>query len=379
VTPSLEVALWFSTHRFRSCSDEPAGDKAPFRLTFPAWYEAWSEESVLYVMDVSVWDQKSAISAGDYIDLVQLAPEGVNRPRRQIGGVLFAPGLGADHDDVSTFVRAKFTIAFPWSDSGEDWDTDYLFPNPAGDPIYSRLLAAPFFRGIKQQPNGQEETVWRRSFTIPEYYADPRDSSRRSLYRSFDKALKPTLYYPWLMRNLDDLQANPAWQETLRKGFERAVPILLERPHILFSMQRGGPHGPPDQPPGELPENFRNFFLEYSPESFALAYDEDTMARGLWCCWLSSHEFILQSFGTINQRPRGSEISRYEWQPESGLVCTGGPDLTGSFLTLPLDLIRLTAEGALSLRPPDVQSSGYFTLTTNEKFWSRLGDWTDLL
>ncbi|HZS57063.1 MAG TPA: hypothetical protein VFA65_21855, partial [Bryobacteraceae bacterium] len=250
---------------------------------------------------------------------------------------------------------------------------------PATDAIYSRLLTAPFFRTIKQQLGGEEETVWRRSFTIPEYYADPSDVPRRSLYRSFDKALKPTLYFPWLRRNLDHLQANPAWQTTLGERFQHAVPILLERPHILFSMQRGGPHGPPDQPPAEIGHNFQNFFLEYSPESFSVAYDENTMSRGLWCCWVNSHEFFLQSFGTLNGQPRGSEISRYEWRLGSDLVCTGGPDLGGSFVTLPLDLIRLTGEGALTLRPPDLQSSGYFTLTTNEKFWSKVGDWTDLL
>ncbi|HZS53948.1 MAG TPA: FRG domain-containing protein, partial [Bryobacteraceae bacterium] len=128
-TPSLDVALWFARNRFRSHADEPAGDKPPFRMTFPAWYEPSSDEGVLYVIDVNMWNQKSAISPADYIDLVPIAPEGVNRPRRQTGGVLFAPGLGPDHDDISPFVRAKFTIAFPWGESGKDWDTDYLFPN----------------------------------------------------------------------------------------------------------------------------------------------------------------------------------------------------------------------------------------------------------
>jgi hypothetical protein len=333
---------------------------------------------VLYVMDVSRWNQRSAISEGDYIDLVGIAPEGINRPRRQTGGVLFAPGRPPDHDDVSRFVTAKFTIAFPWIDAGKDWDTEYLFPTPAVDPIYARLLQSPFLRTVRQQSNAEEEVVWRRSCTLPEYYSDPADPIRRQLYRSFDKALKPTLYYPWLMRNLDDLQANALWQNTLRVGFERVTPILLECPISLFSMQRGGPHLPPDHPLENVPPPFRNFLLEYSPEQFTYGYDESRMSRAVWCCWLGPDRFILQSFGTLNGKPRASEFSEYKWQPSKGLVRTAGLKVSGSYLTLLLDLIRLTTQGALTLRPP-VAPSRYHTLTTNERFWTEVSSRTDLL
>jgi hypothetical protein len=379
VTPSLETALWFATHRFRSHADEMVGEKAPFRLTFPAWYEPSSEEGVLYVLDVRKWKQGMAISEGEYIDLVEIAPEGVNRPRLQTGGVLYAPGLSSDHDDVSQFVQAKFTIAFPWTEAGKDWDTDYLFPSPEKDGIYSRLLHAPYLRTVRSVPNGPEETVWRRPCTIPEYYGNPADELRRQLYRTFDKKLTPTLYYPWLMRNLNELETSPSWQVTLRPQFERASPILLERPNILFSMQRGSPRPAPEQPPANVPPPFRNFFLEYSPESFGFGYDESEMSRGVWCCWIGSDEFLLQSFGTLNGKPRAADISIYHWKAGHGLVCRDGPELNGSYVTRPLDLTRLTVQGALTLLQPDERSNGFFTLTTNEKFWSAISEWTDLL
>ena len=220
-TPSLDTALWFSTHRFQCRADDPIGDKAPFRLTLPAWHDPPSKGGVLYVIDVKRWERGTAISEGDYIDLVEIAPEGVNRPRRQTGGILYAPGSAPDHDDVSRFVTGKFTINFPWTETGKDWDTDYLFPTPEEDEIYRRLLQSPFLRTVRQQPGAPEEVIWRRSCALPEYYGDPADPSRRQLYRSFDKALKPTLYYGWLMYNLDELQANPLWQSTSRASFVR--------------------------------------------------------------------------------------------------------------------------------------------------------------
>ena len=333
----------------------------------------------MYVLDVSRWDRLGAILSGDYIDLVAIAPPGANRPRRQTGGVLYAPGLGPDHDDVSRFVVAQFTIAFPWGETGQTWDAGYLFPHPGEDIIYHQLLTAPFFKTVRPQADGGEETVWRRSFTIPEYYLDPADLSRRQLYRGFDRALKPTLYYPWLMRNLDRLQTNQAWQANLRTAFERAVPILLDPPHILFSLQRGGPYLPPDQPPAQLPAPFQNFFLEFSPESFGVGYDESRMTRGFWLCWLNPHEFVMQSFGTADGNPRASEVSRFSWQPGKGLVAANDSGIRGSLLTLPLDLIRLTVEGALILRPPDPHNSNYSALTTTDRLWSILPGWSDLL
>jgi hypothetical protein len=231
---------------------------------------------------------------------------------------------------------------------------------------------------VRQQPNAAEEVVWSRSCTLPEYYAHPGDATSQKLYRSFDKALEPTLYYPWVMRNLNDLQANPMWQSTLRVGFEHVTPILLERPLILFSVQRGGPHPPPERPFENIPPPFRNFLLEYSPEQFTFGYDESRMSRAVWCCWLGPDHFILQSFGTLNGKPRASEFSEYNWEPSKGLVRTAGLELSGSYLTFPLNLIRLTIAGALTLRPP-VPPNHYHTLTTNEKFWTEVSSWTDLL
>lgn len=378
VSPSIDVALWFATHRFEGRMDAPFGKAEPFRITFPAWHVAATEPGVVYVLDAKPWDRVSAIDDGQYVDLVPIAPEGVNRPRRQVGGLLHAPAWGAGRGDVSGLLRTKFAIRFQWEEAGKEWSTDYVFPGPAEDPIYQALLRAPFFRTVRPKPAGGEETIFRRTCTVPEYCAGPDDAQRQTLYRTYDRRLLPTLYYPWLMRNLDRLLVKE-WAPSLLNEFKRAVPIMLQRPGILFNLRRGGPAAPPDKPPGEVPLPFRNFFLEYAPESYAFEYDESRMRRGFWCYWMDGNSFLLQSFGTSEKRPVGMEISAYEWRPEGGLVCKSEPELMGTYVTEPLDLIQMTVDGLLRLVPPGNLGHGYMELTTTEKFWPARSEWTDLL
>ena len=199
---------------------------------------------MIYAIDGTLWDGKSAFRDGDYIDLVALAPKGENRPRRQVGGVLYAPIR-----DLYTAVRAKFEIRFNSGESPNRWETDTLFPGPEEDAIYATLLRAPFFQTFYQGAGG-EETVLRRTCTLPEYCRGP-EACEQTLYRAYDRLLEPTLYYPWLRRNLDQLVAGPDWHY-LRDGFERSLPVRLQSPNILFSMhdsdafcnrQSGGPTG----------------------------------------------------------------------------------------------------------------------------------------
>jgi hypothetical protein len=378
VSPSIDVALWFATHRFEKELDKPFGKEAPFRLTFPAWHVP-AKDGVVYVLDAKPWDRVSAIDDGQFVDLLPIAPEGVNRPRRQVGGLLYAPPWGAGRGDLSGLLRTKFTVRFPWEQAEKDWSTDYVFPGPAEDPIYRTLLRAPFFRTVRPAPAGGEETIFRRTCTVPEYCAGPDDTQRQGLYRTYDRRLAPTLYYPWLMRNLDKLQANPAWMSNLLVGFKRAVPIMLQRPGVLFNLRRGGPAAPPDKPPAEVPVPFRNFFLEYAPESYAVEYDESRMRRGFWCYWLDGNSFLLQSFGSREKRPIAWEIGVYEWLPEGGLVCKSGPELMGTYVTEPLNFIQMTVDGLLRLDPPGNLGHDYMELTTTEKFWPARAGWTDLL
>src|ERR1039457_5644095 len=182
---------------------------------------------------------------------------------------------------------------------------------------------------------------------------------------------------------LADAEPGPAavkeWAPSLLNEFKRAVPIMLQRPGILFNLRRGGPAAPPDKPPGEVPLPFRNFFLEYAPESYAFEYDESRMRRGFWCYWMDGNSFLLQSFGTSEKRPVGMEISAYEWRPEGGLACKSEPELMGTYVTAPLDLIQMTVDGLLRLVPPGNLGHGYMELTTTEKFWPARREWTYLL
>jgi hypothetical protein len=136
--------------------------------------------------------------------------------------------------------------------------------------------------------------------------------------------MRPTLYRPALMH------------------FERATPIMLQRPMILFTLLRGGPPPPPAAPPREVPPPFRNFFLEFAPENYAIEYDENRMQRG-----------------------------------GRGLVCTNRSDGMGTYVTLPLELIQVTVDGLLNLELSAL-GHGYFDLTTTDKFWPVLRERTDL-
>ncbi|MCU1237640.1 MAG: hypothetical protein JWP63_5607 [Candidatus Solibacter sp.] len=363
VTPSLEVALWFATHRFEGRPDTAIG-APPAHLTFPAWHIAPTAPGVLYVLDVQPWDRVSAIQEGVFVDLLPIAPEGTNRPRRQVGGLLRADG------DLFSLVRDKFEIAFPWEETALPWNTDYIFPSPAEDPIYATLLRAPFFH--------VDDSKARRVCTLPEYSAGPGDADRQALYRTYDRLLRPTLYHPALMRHLDQLPADPGWFEHFRPHFERATPILLQRPMILFTLRRGDPPAPPATPPREIPPQFRNFFLEFAPENYAIEYDEDRASRGFWCCWLGADEFLLQSFGIRAGKPDLIPFGIYKWQPGHGLVCTNRTDSPPSYPAFPLELIQMTVDGLLQLTP-SATGHNYLDLTTTEKFWPALRERTDLL
>src|ERR1022692_1127359 len=130
VSPSIDVALWFATHRFEGRMDAPFGKAEPFRITFPAWHVAATEPGVVYVLDAKPWDRVSAIDDGQYVDLVPIAPEGVNRPRRQVGGLLHAPAWGAGRGDVSGLLRTKFAIRFQWEEAGKNGLPTTCFPVP---------------------------------------------------------------------------------------------------------------------------------------------------------------------------------------------------------------------------------------------------------
>jgi FRG domain len=371
VTPSPDVALWFATHRFEGHMDAPYG-AAPVHLTWPAWHITPTAPGVIYVLDVQPWDGVSAIQEGVFVDLLPIAPDGVNRPRRQAGGLLRADG------DLYPLAGAKFEIDFPWQETGLDWSTDYIFPGPAEDPIYANLLRAPFFHAVRPAATGDgEEEIFRRACTLPEYCAGPGDIERTALYRSYDRLMRPTLYHPALMRRLDQLPADPGWFEHFRPHFERATPIMLQRPMILFTMRRGGPPPPPAAPPREVPPPFRNFFLEFAPENYAIEYDENRMQRGVWCCWMGDSEFLLQSFGVRAGRPDLIPFATYQWQPGRGLVCTNRSDGMGTYVTLPLELIQMTVDGLLNLELSTL-GHGYFDLTTTDKFWPVLRERTDL-
>jgi hypothetical protein len=376
VTTSLEVALWFALHQFIGDINATVSTTSPPQCVFPAWYEPVTEPGVVYVIDAKPWNRASAVVEGDYIELTGLAPTSVNRPRRQAGGVLYSPAWGKSEGDVSGLVQGCLEIGFRWEAVGLPWDTEYLFPGPIEDPVYRRLLQAPFFRAVRKTPGGHEETVRRRAFSIPEYCNGPSDAEGRSAYRQYDEQLQPTLFYPWARHHLEQIVApDPLWLAHFRAGFERATPIMLQRPNILFTMHRGGVAALPNAPP-----LFQNCFIEFSPEEFALAYDEAHMHRGIWCFWFSPSNFMMQSFGTKFGQPCAHLIYEFKWETGRGLIQMMGPNvLRSSYVTVPLELIRMVSEGLLRLAPPGNLGHGYFELTTTERFWPAVSGWTDLM
>ena len=51
----------------------------------------------------------------------------------------------------------------------------------------------------------------------------------------------------------------------------------------------------------------------------------------------------------------------------------------GSYVTVPLDLIRMTVDGLLRLDKPGNLGHGYWESTTTEKFWPEVSHRTDLM
>jgi hypothetical protein len=237
VTTSLDTALWFALH---AAASEPSGHvfgpPGPFDaatdvsavLARTRFERRGSGSGFLHVFDAPVWDGSTSLDHGDLVDLAHAPDVFASSPRLQAqhACLLYADAGRDDGDLRPQLVGDPIPVSWPMSGSSCDSMTsEDLFPGPAADPWYRRLLSIPLVHRLNADANRLE-----LSQAIPTtLYLGDEDVRPDVIGRLI--VVHPDLLWPHLYR---ELEANAAW---LPDGFRPtgATPIVLEFPVFVMT------------------------------------------------------------------------------------------------------------------------------------------------
>jgi FRG domain len=241
VTHSLDVALWFALHRastaprfdLKFISSGPTS-YGPALHRQDEWtsYQEWSESpGVLYIFDVPEWAPPDLPRHGVLVDLAH-APEAFNpssRIQAQKACLIAADAQDLSGGDLSLLAHTRIEVGWPMTGcQTANLPTGALFPSPAEDEWYARLLFLPVVQQI-----WQTEPHWRMAHPVQlSMYIEHLEAS---IYAIQFKPLQPPLLFPWLV--FPALATEPQDEETYQRAahFLGTVPILLEGP--VFALQ----------------------------------------------------------------------------------------------------------------------------------------------
>jgi len=229
VTYSLESALWFALHKSRVVEAKgsigPPGPPDPAR-DHPTSddliaFEPWSQGGVIYVFDLPLWSGEGLARPGSVIDLAR-APEmfaSSPRMRAQSGCLIYCRNADSSPLDVRKLLvpGTPLHVRRPMTGApGLDRPVADMFPSPAVDPWYARLLSVPMAYSPRPSP-----PTLRRQIPVTVYH-DPTRRRYTEEVHFHDVAIEPALIH----REIPELARRPA---------DRAAAptvILLEAPMI---------------------------------------------------------------------------------------------------------------------------------------------------
>ena len=178
------VAAWFASNKFESKNEvtlvEDCFEDPVWLRTLNAWFVPTKDIGHLYLISQKALRQNGVQA----VHLSEIATkEGTPRYIRQdayMVGPLISDGLGGDCILCHIIAPAKVLRDF----AGE-YNTDWLFPEPSDDPVYSELLSMPWEKIRNAQGEGLE--VFRRSLELPEYsyHLQKHMPPRSAMYRPF--------------------------------------------------------------------------------------------------------------------------------------------------------------------------------------------------
>lgn len=275
VTMSPDVALWFAHHSHNSTERVITGEEVarlgiqcdegePLAEFDVAWYEpAWqcdgpkkSVTGYLFVIVPNTPVPGTPLRHGDFLELPH---QRWTRMEVQQAGVIYCDA-STRSGDVAGFVKEVFEFDLPLAgvEHLHTAETLRLFPLPAVDPIYSKILWEVAFWTPPDRPNVQV-----RRIRIPEYYSKTEvafDSVEWLSYRDRDEYLRPSQVFPYVLKHLKHLGIDECTIGGERLLLKDAVPLLTTFPSMVIPTEVPSPSGSSLDVCGS-----KNVFLEYDP------------------------------------------------------------------------------------------------------------------
>ena len=341
VTVNPDVALCFAHFQYLDMYPVFDGDPNRPKVRRVAWYEPSAEShGYFYVLDCVKWHPRHGRPLhGQVLDLTTLVRPGWNRVQMQQAMVVHSDPRKRNLGDLSSRIRAVYRIPLPLP--GADLaprETAMLFPTPKDDPIYRTLLESRFVEFIyvadhpvrpwrraatdsdsfyfqTEIPPLTELTLWQRGIDLPEYHVHPESSRDISLFRSCDRLLKPTLYFPWLKERIESVK--------IRGGNRNSTSPARPSRTILRRVTAGDMvlvHAPFDQlraVSGEVDARSAlsrprlSMFFEFSPFTFVGTYSGSAAIRGVWI-GRNGKQLMVTVFGAASRGPWVGELGIFE-------------------------------------------------------------------
>ena len=229
VSHEIGAALWFALNHYSEVREDdvigPPGPPDPL-LDHPmtrvaATYEPFDGAASLYAFDLPTWDGQGLPEAGTIIDLAHAPAVFADSPRMraQAGCLVYcrrADGSALDLRPLRV-PGTPLSVQRPLTGAtGIDRRVPQMFPSPALDIWYARLLSVP----MNYTPEPAPPRLQRTLPVVP--YFDREDADYTAAVAWRDVALS----YPLLHRRFPDFcaSADPA---------RRPVPIILEAPLVF--------------------------------------------------------------------------------------------------------------------------------------------------
>lgn len=241
VTHSMNVALWFALHKastnkqwdikFVSSGPTSYGPDLHRQDEWTSYHEWHESPGFIYIFDVPEWVPPDLPGHGVLVDLAR-GPEVFTRSERiqaQQACLIAADAQKSNGDLAEFLAHPPIQVQWPMTGCGVvNLQTNALFPSPAEDEWYARLLFLPIVHQV-----WHEEPHWRMAHPVElSLYTEHLESS---MYAVQFKPLQPPLLFPWLIEAalLVKPPAEAVYEQAAR--FFQTVPILLEAP--IFRLQ----------------------------------------------------------------------------------------------------------------------------------------------
>lgn len=378
VTFNPDIALRFAHFEYHDFYPVFDGDPERPKLRRVASYVPSTEShGYLYVLDCVRWHPKQGRpSHGQVVDLTNLVRPGWNRVQMQQAMVIHSDPRKQNYGDLRPDVRAvyRFPIPLPGAEAALN-ETRMWFPGLNDDPIYRSLLESRFVEFTyladhpirpwirmstdldclyyqTEIPPFTEVKLFQRALDIPEYHSNPESVEEISLFRSCDRILTPTFFFPWLKERISSVRyrgRRPASQTPNKNTLKRVAASNMVLVNVPFGDLRnlGGAVRRKEYAPRR---SNLNVFFEFSPFNFVGPYSDARAIRGVWI-GRSGKRFLVTVFGTATRRP---------WVGELGIFTRTGrgykalnrtkPDMRPHFL-LALKLLRDFVERRAEITP----------------------------